>query len=443
MGLIIFKRLFEVRVLHEFHLAQNNETSFFALSEADRIQKLNDILIRGSYDIRRDLLIQPTGPCEELLKNYRMRFIPTASGFFVASEVNVSTGGGGQEVYAPAVPLSEGVEWSFGVQIKGPQFRNFTNGPFSSPLPLRYLFTNDNTEGNKVLPSLSLPVPVFEENVTYDMGELILLDEKLVQAQEQTGDALTGWKELTEDHRWASTSDRMLLPMRFGYTVSGAGVISAEFILKDSTGTEISRISSLDPDVKKQQTDSGDLLEVDLDFSTYLDTAEEVKDLADGFYQLEVLEAGGINNEWNLYLSDELYNGNSFGGIIIYSTGSDPASRVIDDDGFLVRTAAGTHPIFEVRLKNRITYWRYNSINQQKLEAKNKAVDFLEEPAAENYLVTKDPKSLQQNPLHFEGGGDKLFLPNPGNTGIRPEKDGRVYSDIFISEVEGLIENKN
>jgi hypothetical protein len=445
MGTIIYKKLFEVRILHEFYLSQPDETSIFNLSPEDRIQKLEKMLQRGLYDIRKDLVLRPTPSCEKILKNHRMKFLQTATGFLIGAEVFVLQNGAGPERYVLQVPLSGKAQtWTIGLGIKNPQFMNFTNIPAPFLVPARYLFSNDNSDSRRTFPSMSNEVPEFEAGRSYEMGTLIKIGAKLFQAQQKTNDPATGWIEIAQDNHWAAENDRILLPDRFMYTTSGPGIGSAEFILRSTSGDEIARIDSQDDTIRKQLDESGNLAGVEIDLTLAGTTGDGPGPVEPGNYQLEISESGGSGRQLPIHISNELYNGNLFGGVLINgSGGSDPAFRIIDEDGTLVRLPDGSHPVFEIRLKNRITYWRYRSTAGKKLEAKNKATGFLTAVDSGSQLVSKNSRSMQKVPLQFVDGGDKIFLPNPSSSRIIPEQDGRIYSDIFISEIRGLIENKN
>ena len=445
MGKIIYKKLFEVRILHEFYLSQPDETSIFNLSTEDRIQKLEKMLQRGLYDIRKDLVLRPTPFCEKILKNHRMKFLQTATGFFVGAEVAVLQNGAGPERYVLQVPLSgEAQSWSIGLGIRNPQFMNFSNIHAPFLVPARYLFSNDNSDGRRTFPSMSNEVPEFEAGRSYEMGTLIKIGAKLFQAQQKTSDPATGWIEIAADNHWATENDRLLLPERFMYATSGPGIGSVEFILRSTSGDEITRIDSQDETTRQQLDESGNLSAVEIDLTLAGTSGDVPGPVEPGNYQLEISESGGSGRLLPIHISNELYNGNLFGGVLITgSGGSDPAFRIIEEDGTLVRLPDGSHPVFEIRLKNRITYWRYRSTAGKKLEAKNKATGFLTAVDSGSQLVSKNSRSMQNVPLQFVDGGDKIFLPNPSTSRIVPEQDGRIYSDIFISEIRGLIENKN
>ena len=436
MGKVNYAILFEIKILHDYYLSQPNGQSFFELLPEDQDNRLKQLSLAIDYDIRKDLLIQPTLSCAQNIRNHRLKFVPTTTGFFLGAEVNLSTNHADQTMNTLAIAYDAVTNWDFTLDVVNPDFRNFTNIRFKRHLPSNFLFTNHNHNSIKNFPSLSVPVEPFIEGRTYEMGELVTIDGDLNQAIQETADQSTGWQVITNDQFWVNEADRILLPKVFYYDFQDQAVESALFTLKLTSGETVSTLNTNQPDVLKTVSNSGDLISVRLDFDTQLASAGI---LADGPYLLEVTPAGGSAEEMPVHLSDELFLNGNFAGITISSEGSGPGSAILDQGQELVRVN-DTHPVFQIRFKNRFTYWRYRSKANKVLEPKNEALNFLE-PAGNN-LTTKLPSSLQRLPLLFENGGGMVFLPNPHSNRVKPENDGRVYSDIFISEVEGLIENK-
>lgn len=424
-----YRVLFEIIFLHDYYLSQPDESSFFNLADSEQHDFLQTQLQLGHYNVSKDLLIQPTAKTQKLMGNHRMRFVPTSTGFFVGAEINITLNEANQEEFGLIIPLAQPITWEFTVGMKNTDYRNFTNMRFKNPLPVKYLFSNENPGNLKTFPSLASPVADFKEGIFYEMGELALIDGKLNQAIENTSDSTVGWQELTTNHNWISEQDRILLPKLFTYSIKNTGVSEVEFLLKDTDGADILLINTADRTIRKIIASNGDLINVILDF----------EGIVSGRYELEVSEDGGAAMVFPLFLSDDLYQGAGLGGIVIHSREAGDGSDILTADNTLIRTN-DNHPVFEIRFKNRSSYWRYRSQSKIALKAENEALNFLEE--FNDDLRTKKPKSLQRLPLQFENGGGKIFLPNPAKLTVKPEADGRLYSEIFVSKVEGLIEIK-
>lgn len=443
MSTFLYKKLVEVRFLNDFYLAAFDESSFFDLSETDRLVRLGNLLGRTKYDIRKDIRVVPTASTIKFMDNHRMRFIQTSVGFFLAAEV-IPVVVGGVDRYKMVIPPDGNPDFEFSLQVINPQFGNITNLIQVPGIKSSYFLTNNNPDSNKVYPSLSLPVLPFSMGDTYEMGALAYIGGTLRQAQKKTSSAASGWVQLANDHHWLNLSDRHLLPTRFRYGISNPGVTSASFALLDAGSANITTVNSSDAGISKITDDDNNLVELIIDFTTYVNGTGDEITLPKGSYTLEVSENGSLVKTLRVHFYNDIAMG--FAGILLNPKITDPDFMFLEDIGsekaLLVRRPDGTHPLFEVRLKNRSTYWRYHSVTSHELEAKNKAGLFLDAPAAGGFLITKDPKSLQQEPVYFVDGADKVFLPNPINSHIKPETDGKLYSDIFLSEIKGLIENK-
>lgn len=443
MSTFIYKKLVEVRFLVDFYLAAFDETSFFDLTESDRLSRLGNLLGRSKYDIRKDLRVVPTTTTKKFMADHRIRLIPTSVGFFLAAEVDTVFLGGVKR-YQMVITPEGNPDLEFSLQVINPQFGNIVNQIQVPGINSAYFLTNNNPDNNKTYPSLSLPVQPFSMGETYEMGALAYIGGTLRQAQKKTASAASGWVQLANDHHWLNMSDRHLLPTRFKYTVISPGVTTATFALQDLAGTPVTTVNSTDPGVRKITNEDNSLVEIMVDFTRFINGAGDEITLPKGSYILEISENGSLVKTLSVHFYNAISMG--FAGILLNPKIPDPDFKFLEDIGndqaLLIRRPDGTHPIFEVRLKNRITYWRYHSVTSHELEAKNKASLFLDASAAGGYLITKDPKSLQQEPVYFVDGADKVFLPNPIDSHIKPETDGKLYSDIFLSEIKGLIENK-
>ena len=110
---ILYKKLFEVWILHPFFLDQGNKKKFYDFDAESRAKALK------GYDISEDFGVVPTPETRKLLANYKMRLLPAAHGFTVAVKVTPSSSGG-NKVFIPAIPLEEGLKLRFRIRIRRP-----------------------------------------------------------------------------------------------------------------------------------------------------------------------------------------------------------------------------------------------------------------------------------------------------------------------------------
>ena len=86
MARYYYKKLFEIKILHEYYLAKPDNSDFFALTDVERNQILNQKLSKNQYNIWNDIQIEPTDECQQLLNGYQIRFVKTPTGFFLGME---------------------------------------------------------------------------------------------------------------------------------------------------------------------------------------------------------------------------------------------------------------------------------------------------------------------------------------------------------------------
>lgn len=433
MANLNYRILFEVKILHDFYLSQPNGGSYFHLPANTQKDVLDHLIAIDSYDVRKDLRFVPTELTNKLLKNHQMVLIPTQTGFFVGGHIDKSLNDADEEVFHLSIPFSTPTRWEFTILPDNLNYRSFTNVSLKSALTSIFLFSNQNGDDSKIMPSLAQPVRDFENGKTYQMGNLAIISGNLNQAIKRTSVDNDGWVILPADHRWVNESDRVLLPMSFHYLVSQDGINEIGVKLKNTDDTLILDFDTSNEEIKRSFTTSGAIKDIIIDFNLFPEQSIDV-----GHYVLEITENAADTFSYNVYLDDELYMPNAIGGIVIHSHDEGTNSAVLDDTGQLIRTN-DSHPIFEIRFKNRVSYWRYRSRQKVGLKAENDAITFLDE--IDNDLQTKLPVSLQQLPLQFEDGATKVFLPNPDASMVKQDGEGRLYTDIFISEVEGLIVN--
>jgi len=417
---IRYEKFFEVRVLHEFYLNTNSKRSYFSLDDASRAAYLDTLLFRNRYDIWNDVTFEPSEETKKTLQNLNLRFVRTKTGFFIGIKVKAPA-----DTDHPFTNPDGNAALTFRMRIKNPYVKNFTNLTLNSALPSTYLFTNGNEEGLKVLPSLSLPVEDFRSDKTYEFGEVARMGNDIMEAVKRTNSFNAGdWRKISAVGI-AHEGDRTLLPSRFWYRFEAdSDVRQAVFALRTTGGTSI----------KTVHTDgSTPLRNVLLDFS--VDDSSTV--VQKGTYLLEVNGDNGYFRQYRVSLNTDHYNSQDLGIIEIrYNTG-DAAFGLINPDGSLKVPG----PVYEVRLKSRISYWRYRSNSGIKLKTTAKTDPYL--TPVDGVLKSIDPAPMNAMPLEFVDENPAIpaiFLPNPPGNALSVENNGDIFSDIYISGIKDLIE---
>lgn len=434
MNTILYKRLFEVRILHDYFLSKADVTSFYALNDNEKTEFLNLSIGRDEYDVRNYMEIIPSDSTRSAFDNFHLRTAMTPSGFIVGVKVKPQLNAAGEEEYLPAtLTPADTLHLSFILRIKDPDFNTYTNLKIQRPAPSRYFFSNVNTDGLKVFPSFSMPVADFVAGTTYEPGEMAIVGGVLKEALlETTSDDPATWRVVGGD-AFSNEQDRILLPKLYLYRLSEASD-TVEFTLKKEDGTDVKKLTF---------NTAGDIQSLYLDFrQTSLSTGDVPEDVDDGRYLLEISTDSSTITE-PVYLSDELYRRADAGALVIETGVNDPDFRVMNDDGTLItrKNADDTivpHPVFEIKFKRRSTYWRYRSDTGRNLKATADSQAFLNEQG--NDLITKDLRPLTHYPTFFVNPPQpEIYLPNPTKKSIKKESN-KYFSDTYVSPINGLIE---
>ena len=223
MSDIVFKRLFEVQILHDYYLTSTDGTSFFAKNEAEKADHIRQKLIHNLYDTRKYFSIMPTEIGSRHLSEYKLLWAPTALGFIVGTEVVIEQQAG-SILYKPKTAFDEELKLSFSIRPRLPFFEAITNLSFHTALPAKYYWTNKDKEEfdeNAVPNYKSLPISekvrTHQPGSSYEMGDLVEFGGTVKEALQKTDGATASHWENTEDKRFVTEADRVLLPHKFRY----------------------------------------------------------------------------------------------------------------------------------------------------------------------------------------------------------------------------------
>ena len=424
MATTYFKRLFEIRILHEYFLIDARNQDFFALNDQDRMDILNARLRQNQYNIWQYLSIEPVEESAKVLEGMHIKLVQHPVGFFLGMEVKPDG-----DDFTPFIPLNNNTSFTFFLKVKDHYFKNFTSLRLKSALPAIYFFTNANPDGKKSFPALSVPVPSFQMNKFYEMGELAVINGNLKEALERTKSSNSSkWRNIS-GKGFGNEADRILLPHQFHYQFEKEQEVKqCEFTLKTLEGEELKKIVVNRP----QKIESAFL-----DFRQ--NQANEPKEIVDGLYDLELKGNNGFQEKRRIHLNSGWYNQANLGVINITNTKEDPAFSLIEPLGKIRKP----HPVFEIRLRSRITFWRYQ-VQDKPFKLSVKAANYLKK--VNGSVLALKPRPLSLSPLEFKsddpataGVNERIYMPNPPNASIKQEADGRIYSDIYISLIKDLI----
>jgi len=429
----LYKILFEVKLLHGFYLTDPKGNAIFDLPvQEDRMNFLLDRFSTDVSPVNEDVTFALIPQQQILFRNYHLRLLASYSGCQVVVEVTESEIAGGTKVYTPVVSLPDFLNMLIGITETRPFLDQITNARMDRPVKAARYFSNERVFGVKVFPSLSSPLPASVTGYPYEQGELINFGANDTGAYYfyDVGDP-------TVKERWvhfkgegfSGEQDRLVVSPRFYYSFSAADTVSnALFELRDANGMSIATQAFTDP-VR--------LGRVLLDYRLYLkkspdpmgppapDPPPPVLNTLPGsgvgeaiLYTLSVTGDNGYNRQVSVIFRAETM-GDEWGWIQIQRTVSDPAYNLLDADGRLVTQTRpdGTttpHRIFEIWLKSRFTYWRYQNEEGGQLKAPVAPNDVFLDLVGAN-LVTKTPRFITYRAGYFLNEADDTyhFLPNP------------------------------
>jgi len=444
MSTIIFKRLFEVRVLHDYFLTSVDGSSFFDKTEIEKDDEISKKLTNKIYDVQDLFSIEPVGDTIKRMSEYKLKIAKTALGFFIGTEVKVENRAG-ETLYKPRFEIGTDVNLTFSIKPTVPLFTSITNISLRPPLPSIYYLTNkgkdkfeDPVDPTHIALPISNKTSSPQEGKTYEMGAVLDFAGTIREARQYTdGTDPNHWDDVAEK-RFVNDADRVLLPHVFAYKFkSSQNVTEVDFVLENESNAVIKTISKVGTEV---------LETIRLDFTKVDDNDPDSDAIPAGMYMLKVKTNVFPEITYQLYLNDVLYNRNHLAIIDIRFDEKEEPYSLLDAENFLkTRIDAAdqkiSHPVYEVRFKNRKTYWRYNNEGGFSEDDVDATSAFLKpDPIIDpKKLVSENPKGLTETLVPFINGGT-LVLPHPRMPAIKIEKE-RIFSEIFINKSNRLLNN--
>lgn len=185
-----YKVLCEVHFLHDYYLIDSSYKSFFAQNKEQQQLLLNRKLQAGKYDMSRNFELLLNKEAMELIKNHKMRLMPSPLGFSIAMEVKSEPQADGSIRYRPAISFTENAELYLGMNIVNPLFSNITSVELHQTD--KYIYSFSNT-GNHSENTLSKPIPNLDTNQFYRIGDLAQFGGTIQQALEDNQGDFTKW----------------------------------------------------------------------------------------------------------------------------------------------------------------------------------------------------------------------------------------------------------
>lgn len=441
MSEVIFKKICEVQIVHDYFLTTADGTSFFERNQDEKQEVLSKKLMHGIYDIHNFFTLRPLEDTIMSMNAYNLVMARTPLGFVIGIAV-APENQAGDTVFKPRLEVPEHISLNFSIQPKLSFFKSVTTLSFRSVFPSIYYFSNKD---KSALDEVTVPTYTslqltnkfkqHQPGTIHEMGALIDFGGTLREAIQKTdGSDPTHWEDL-EDRGYVSDADRILLPNRFTYSLKKEDAVAdVDFVLEDVVGTVIKTIAKSGTEV---------LENVFLNFTKVDDEDEASNKISAGHYTLKVTANAGPEIAYAVHLNETLYDKNQLGIIDIRFDEPDSPYSLLDANGFLKTrvTAADVvvpHPIYEIRFKNRRTYWRYTSETAFTAgEVTDTNAHLAPESVANERLVSIAPKALTEALVPFING-TALVLPHPEISALRVEKE-KIFSEIFINTSNRLL----
>ena len=422
---VIYKILFEVRLLHEFYLTRSDGSSIFdGPSAADRDAFLQDFSNSSQRSISTDIDYIIPAPSQRLFKNHRLKLVRTYSGFKIAIAVN-RTIDNGQIAWQPVAPLPPDLSIPILLVRTNSDFDRYTNRRLSPTLSSLYYISNDNAAGTgiKTFPFLTNAIPARSNTAAYEQGELSR-SFGVVSAFYLDSDGIAKFAPVAGNN-FLTEADRNLVTPSFQYYFREAdNVVNAVFTLKDRNNRTI-YTTSVSSDTPLQTVS----LRVDAGaINTVPATVAEDATV----YTLSVKGSNKYKKVQKLvFLREDLASVGAWGMINIFNQPGNKTYSLIDDKGLLFSrydpqdgTMTVAPPLFEVWIKSRFSFWRYS--NDQALPLKDSYPDILR--LTGSTLVSLVPQSHTYTPIAVAG----RKLPNPKLFSVVKPEGQRIFADIIV-----------
>jgi hypothetical protein len=362
-----------------------------------------------------------------------LRVIQAYSGFKLFTSVKERMLAGGVKAYQPALDIADELSIFILLKRRNSFLDTFSNSSINRSLHARYYFTNRNLGNPQLSPVLSRFLPLRDDTITYEQGELVEdPGDNLTKAFFFEKDGTFNWLPVPANG-YVNSNDFSLVPANLVYNFSiAAAVTDATFILKDNNGTTVSTIN---------RTSTTPFTKVSLEYASLLPVLLGVEGaILPQPFTLEVTGTNGFRKLHSLiFTSAALLESDTWGVIHLQPRVTDPLFNLFDNDGLLItrKNPDGTivpAPVFEIRIKSRFSFWRYLNNKSQKIKDNVSLHPFLEYDAIRGIMESKKMLNASYTPIEFTNLGTTQYLPNPDPDSPLSTEFSRIYADIRVPE---------
>ncbi len=396
---VLYKSLFEVKIRHHYFLNKGNlEWDAMASEEKDYQEE--------KFDVREVLDIAPTAECKKLLAAHNCLFRKTNTGVFIGIKAVFDESNAGK--FKPYISFENDEIFRFTVKIKDYNFLNYTALSLQTRREI-YVLTNGTIKNSSVFPALSAIPPVFENGKMYMPGNMLsdnaTNQTKLYTALVKTTANPAGSADWLTENLGGNT------PLNYVGKNDSYPVANGFFtyIMKEKNSLPVAQIKDADGNTirPKMEILQGDFYQLQVDMLKF----------KEGLYTIQInSETTAYQDSITFYLLQT--SDIPFAVIEIKVKGGQSGYDLLEQ-GHLQA------PVFEMRFRNRRTFWRYIS---KKFSAPFISANPLPLTRYGNIEISKPPEPGETEPL---------ALPNPSLGTIKAEAlnnsgETKYYSEIHI-----------
>ncbi|MEO6613370.1 MAG: hypothetical protein ABIT05_14880 [Chitinophagaceae bacterium] len=427
---VIYKTLFDVKLLHEYYLTNRDGTTIFESVDQDaRKTFLEEQYARGAESVSNDLAFEFPDSLSAFYESFYLKVLPSYSGFRVLTRVNKKILPDGTLVYEPLVSLPPDLAIHILLTKQSAAINHFTSARINRPLPALYFFSNQNSSREKIFPFLTNGVPDRTSNYDYEQGELAAIGDGVIHAYYPNAGG-EQWYPLPGTG-FASEADRNLLPSRFHYSFPlRSDIKEVTFTLKDAGGNTIKTVTT---------SSNERIAKFPLDFTAEVNPglSGNMAITRKSFFTLSV-DANGYMRSHPVFLSDIFYNQSAWGVVTLVVQPENAAFNLLARDGYLHKrdttTAKLQPPLFEIPVRSRFAYWRYSNDKKREIVYNPVFDGFLER--IDQRWITVQPKAISKagHKLKNVNGDARRYFPNPTSYTVDSDKQGRQFFDITVAK---------
>jgi hypothetical protein len=423
---ILFKTLCEIKLLHEYYLTERDGNTIFDITEQEgRLAFLQNKLIDNYPSINDDLSFEIHSSSRNIFSGHQLKLIPSYSGFQITIAVTEKERTGGGIAYEPKIPLPGDRMLTILLRRKNAMLDMITNVNLQNPVPSAYFFTNQTLSATKTYPYLSLPVSPRNPLLSYRQGDLVFEPaDNTVKAFYIDRSGAEQWAPV-KGEGYITESDRLLVPPRFFYTFPATGVSEASFTLADHSGNVIKAIQYEVDQSKRVLLDLEDAIDSPAVFGPSV------------IYSLKVTANNGFQAVHSVIFNTSQLPADTWGLVVLQPGVEQSAYRLLDDEGMLFQgiNASGDAmltPQFEIRIKSRLTFWRYRNNNRKKIKANSSLDPYLFHDASKGVMETITLRNATYVPTIFKDGSNSKYLPNPSSFELLGSEGQRMYTEVSV-----------